>query len=1688
VKESEELALLRKKLAEQAELIEKLSFDLTERNKELWCQNEITRLLNDPGLSTEEILTSLPLIITKSFQHPELTSCCIKVQENEHRSEPFFTSDYFLKSAISVREKQIGTIEIFFNYQGGTAINDPFLKEEYEMMTVIAQRIAAYIDLTLKTNENIETASRYRNLLESIEEIVFESDISGKIRFISPKLVTISGYHPDDIKDKFLTDFIHPDDLNYLEQFKNELYEHYRAISEFRLATKAGKYQWVRISASLSGTTPENALIAGTITDIDSIKKTESELKDRELLNQSILEASPDVITITDLFGNIQYASPKVVKMFGGTDSKEFNNRSLMEFIDASDHEKAIKGIEQMFAGNFGAAEYSGKRNDGTLFDIEVNGDFVRDSNGQPKQMIFITRDISYRKKTEAELSETNRKINVLMNNLKGVAYRCNNDEQWTMDFISDGISELSGYPADDFRGNKIRDYNSLIHPDDRQMVWDIIQENLNRRVPYTLEYRILTSENVQKWVWERGQGIFIDNELIALEGFISDITDKKLADEALLENEQKYRLIAENTSDGILVLNAAGEMTYGSPAYLKQMGYQPDEKVLLNAELIYKNIHPDDRDDLFRLIYDAISKKTSDLSYAYRALHQNGQYYWFEDKVNFIYDAQGNHLYSNIISRNIDERKKTEETNRKLSQAIEQSPVSIVITNLDGNIEYANPKACESTGYSLDELIGKNPRVLKSGETRMEEYTYLWNNISTGKEWKGIFHNKRKNGELYWESSTIAPVLDSDGNITHYIAVKEDITERIKAEEDLRKFRIISEQANYGIAIADLTGVLLYTNRSFAGMHGYEPEEITGRHLSMLHTKEQMVKVIETIDALKRSGGFTAEEVWRVRKDGSVFPSLMSGVTIYDKDNHPQFIAATTLDITELKKAENSLRISEEQLNYAQEIANMGSWEFDIPTQTITWSRNYYRIIGMDPASPPLSLEQIKLMVHPDDRNLLENKLESLTKNSNLGSFSFRMFLPDGAMKWFQANLVGKFENDQLVHISGVSIDITEKKLYEEKLYQQNLRLNAIMDAMPDNIFISDIEGNYLEYFKSKTNTLLGDYEHLVGQNVKDAFDAEVAELHLKKFRECIETQKIVAYEYYKYEDGIQKYFEGRLVPMDETKLLRFVRDITEKKTRERELKKLNLAIEQSPVAIVITDLEANVEYVSPSFYHTTGYTAEEVIGKNTRFLKSGLTPPEVYEELWNTLWAGKPWQYEWVNKKKSGELYWENISITPIQDENGIITNYLAIKQDISERKNAEKEILDLNQNLEKRIAERTKDLENSNIELEKARIEADKANMAKSEFLSRMSHELRTPMNSILGYAQLLEMGDLNIPQQKGVKHIIKSGKHLLSLINEVLDIARIESGRMSLSLEPVGIEGLIHEIVDIVHPLAENKQILIKSCDLKAAEMYVLSDRQRLKQVLINIINNAVKYNVEYGTVGIQVKSSLAETDSAQKVIISVSDTGPGISPDDITKIFTPFERIGAEKTTTEGTGLGLAVVKKLIDIMGGKVGVESELEKGSTFWIELPRVDSPVIQAEKSFGISEPVSETNGKKGRILYIEDNISNIELIEQIIGIQRPEIELTIEMLGTNAVTRAVEIKPDLILLDLNLPDIHGAEVLERLLDHHETASVPVIIISADAMPHQLMKMIKAGAKNYLTKPLNIVEFIRIVDEYIK
>ncbi len=509
---------------------------------------------------------------------------------------------------------------------------------------------------------------------------------------------------------------------------------------------------------------------------------------------------------------------------------------------------------------------------------------------------------------------------------------------------------------------------------------------------------------------------------------------------------------------------------------------------------------------------------------------------------------------------------------------------------------------------------------------------------------------------------------------------------------------------------------------------------------------------------------------------------------------------------------------------------------------------------------------------------------------------------------------------------------------------------------------------------------------------------------------------------------------------------------------------------------SIIATDEKGIIQLFNVGAERMLGYKAEEVVNKIS---PSDIHDPEEVKERARSLSLelstsiapgfealafkasrGIEDNYDLTYICKDGSRFPAIVSITALRDDNDEIIGYLLIGTDNSVRKRIESTLTE-------------------------AMAAAEKANLAKSEFLSSMSHELRTPLNAILGFAQLVESGTPapTTSQKRNLDQILTAGWYLLELINEILDLALIESGKVTLSQEAVSLAEVMLECRAMIEPQAQEREIDLTFPQFEVS-YYIKADHTRIKQVLINLLFNAIKYNKPGGTVSIEY-----ELKAGDCIRISVRDTGVGMTPVQLEQLFQPFNRLGQEVGSEEGTGIGLVVTKRLVKLMGGTIGADSAAGVGSVFWVELNLTDALKFgdsESEHAVPVRPPVS-TDLPLRTVLYVEDNPANLELVEQIIE-RRPDLRLLSAADGDHGIEFALADQPEVILMDINLPGVSGVEVMKILRANPLTAHIPIIALSANAVPSDIAKAIAAGFFNYLTKPIRVNQFLDALDTALK
>lgn len=931
---------------------------------------------------------------------------------------------------------------------------------------------------------------------------------------------------------------------------------------------------------------------------------------------------------------------------------------------------------------------------------------------------------------------------------------------------------------------------------------------------------------------------------------------------------------------------------------------------------------------------------------------------------------------------------------------------------DIGGIITSVNDKFCEVSGYSRDELVGQNHRILKSGRHSKSFYDEMWATISNGEVWHGTICNLKKNSEEYWVQSTIVPFLDDKGKPYKYVSARTDVTAMRESEERLDRSQEFALIGTWDWNI--ITGDLYWSDRIWP-LFGYKKEvtETTyDNFLAAVHPEDRQL-VIDGVNNCVEHGAHYDVEHRVVWEDGSIHWVSETGDVTRSKDGNALHMLGVVQDITERKIAQLALANREQDLIEAQALAKIGNWSADIASGELNWSDEIYRIFGYEPGSFDPSVDAFHAAVHPDDRERVFES-EKTAQSTGQHDVVHRIIRPDGTVRHVHELAQPEVDaSGKLLRMRGTVQDITERVELEQALTKQRQLLDMLHQATTDIVESGDT--------RTAMNNMLDTLLELTGSQY--GFTGEV--LHNDEGQPYLKTHTITDISWDKetkvlYESSIENGFEFHNLDTLFGQVL----------TSGKPVMSNDPASDPRAGGLPVGHPEMRSFLGVPVFY------GEEMVG-----------------------------MYGIANRKNGYDEEVEEF-LKPFDAAYGVMIN--------SKRMFQTEEI--------------------NRIELIKAKVAAEEANRAKSQFLSSMSHELRTPMNAIMGFSQLLLLDKIPVlskQQRTNTNEIMSAAEHLMELINEVLDLARIEVGRVSLSIDKVNVCSVVTDAILLVTTLAEKRGVKISLKQNDEAIPYeklveqsyaVRADYTRLKQSILNLLSNAVKYNKENGE--IIINSFLIESGVVR---ISVSDTGKGLSSEQQKDLFVAFNRLGEEHSEIEGTGIGLVITKNIIELMGGHIGVESEPGEGSTFWIDLPYDEeiSPLEILNDEVDKKHVISELEHEHS-VLYIEDNPANLRLVSQLLG-RVPNLHMWSAHEPLLGLELAKEHKPDLILLDINLPGMDGFEVFEQLQKDKNTSDIPVIAISANAMPKDIEKGIQAGFDGYITKPIDVAALLKGVEHQL-
>jgi PAS domain S-box-containing protein len=1148
----------------------------------------------------------------------------------------------------------------------------------------------------------------------------------------------------------------------------------------------------------------------------------------------------------------------------------------------------------------------------------------------------------------------------------------------------------------------------------------------------------------------------------------------------------QHLAAIVRDSEDAIMGKTLEGIITSWNGGAERIYGYTAEEAIGRTVAMLV----PPDREDELPEILRKLTQGEGINCYDTLRVTKDGRLLNMSVTISPIRDASGTIIGASSIGRDVTKEKVAEaalqESARAYKLLMEQAADAILVSYPDQPVIEVNQRASEMLGYTREELrqLRGEGSVLQQGLSALLPGP---DEVLKGDIVYAEHPVRRKDGTVI-VTELSSRRLD-DGRI---VTVARDITERKRAEGALRESEARLRSA---IELAQLsfyewnpqTDTLSWDAR-LQEIWGLSPDASVDIEIFMsgVHPddRESVQTAIDRSIDPRGDGLYSAEYRVIGLQDKQERWVSARGKTFFE-DNVAVRQVGVAQDITERKQAGEALARSHAELRAL----------FAAMTDVVLVLDAQGRYLQIAPTTPDLlykpPAELLGRTIHEvlptADADSIQHSIALALEKQKPVHVEYRLPIGDREI-WFEGT-VSPMGEDKVFWIAR---DMTERKRSVEtikgllaEVEHERERLDIIINTVPGVVweawgqpeaatqridFVSDYVETMLGYsvqeWVSTPNFWLRivhtDDREQIGEMAASQFATGMGGRLL--FRWVRADSRAIWVE---ANTTIILDDEGTPVGMRGVNI-----DITERMEVEESLReseeRFRLMFTSNPLPMWVYDVESlRFLEVNEAAVMRYGYSKDEFLMMritDIRPIEETLRLMEHLEQVRPALQSSG----EWRHQTKDGQVL--DVQITShtftFDRHEHSKDAILVVAEDITERKIAEQARL--------------------------AKEAAEEANHAKSEFLSRMSHELRTPLNAILGFSQLLQM-DVTIPeQQESVDYIIKAGQHLLGLINEVLDIARIEEGKLTISIEPVFVRDVLQESLDLVQPLAVQRNIELNADILWLDSCYVMADRQRLQQVMLNLLANAIKYNREGGVVNVSCSElchpanglNTRSPESQARVRIAVTDTGPGLSPDNVARLFIPFERLGAERGDVEGTGLGLALSRHLVQAMGGTIGVDSAQGQGSTFWVEL----APASEQMPPFDlmVTGPLFSIQvGEQARtVLYIEDNLSNLRLIERILT-KRPEFSLITAMQGQMGLDMAAEHLPDLILLDLHLPDMTGNEVLRRLQENPRTDSIPVVMLSADANPRQVDKLLEAGARAYLTKPLDVRQLLKVLEE---
>jgi PAS domain S-box-containing protein len=1378
----------------------------------------------------------------------------------------------------------------------------------------------------------------------------------------------------------------------------------------------------------------------------DSLMKLIEERKrfeDKILKLSKAVEQNPASIVITDIEGNIEYVNPKFCDLTGYTKEEAIGKNPRI--LKSDTPEEFYKELwDTILAGNEWKGEFHNKKKNGELYWEVASISAVKNPSGEIVNFLAIKEDITERKQVTEALKESAKKYRNVVENIKEVIFQTDTDGLWL--FLNNAWEEITGYTVEESMGQLFINY---VHPDDRQRNMELFEPLIQRKKDYCRhQIRYLTKNGGFRWIEVFARlGLNEKDEIIGTYGTLQDITERKLAEEEVRRHASLISSLLDSIPDMIFFKDTNGVYLGGNPAFAEFSGRSIDQISGMTD-------------------YDIFSKKIAD-SYVIqdeqlmksREAHQNDVWITYPNGrkvfVNTLktpYLGPDGELIGVLgISRDITERKQMEnqlKENENLQRSLlENVAVGIVIIDPETRIiESANTFASLLIGESTENIIGRRcHRFMCSAQE---------NSCPVCDNGQEIDNSERL---LLRADKTTMDVLKTVKRIQ--IGGKDkllesfvDITVQKKTEEALhqssKKWEAIISASPDGIGMATIDGKLQLMSDKLAAMYGYDvnqKDEYLGRtFFDFIDPSDHKLLTDNLQKLLVGIGDFKITEYQAIKKDNSRFYVDVNSTVLHDSKGNPTNILFIERDITQRKQMEVELKTSEE--NFRTFFSSIADLLFVLDANGNMIDVNETVLRRLEYTKEEL-MGQSVLMVHPEERR---QEAGAIVGEMLAGTKDFcpvPVLSKSGLEIQVETRVYPGAWNGEPA-LFGVAKDVTKIKQSEEKFskaFQAGSNLMAI-STINTGLYI-DVNDMFLRVLGFSRDEVIGKTSQELNL-FEDVYQREFVKSSLKEngFAKDIE----VRIKTKSGEELIGLFSASYIHISDEPCWLTTMTDITQRKQAEKALQRsetlLRSIMDTTSDVIFVKDRDCRFVYINPAGCALNGKTQEQLIGHSKAAYMTNLEElAKFMADDMRIIREGHTETFEEEIIGADGKLYIFLTTKVPRFDGQGNIIGLLGVAHDITKQKKTEAVLL-------------------------KARQEAEMANKAKSVFLANMSHEIRTPLNAIIGFSQLMSRDrHLTDSQKEYNTSIIRGGEHLLSLINDILELSKMEAGRLELNPMNVDLHALFNDIQTFFKEQAQSKHLQIIFEMAADLPRYVVIDDNKLRRIFINLIGNAIKFTDEGG---IAVRARIDKSkDNVSMLIVEIQDSGPGIPEDELGSLFKHFVQTSSGINTSSGTGLGLALSRELALLMGGDITVSSEVGKGSifTFKVEIQKGKVEGIQnmvVKRVIGFEKAVENY-----RILVVDDKEENLKVVVNLLGLVGFETKEAEN--GEDAIVKFEEWNPHLILMDMRMPILDGYEATRRIKLTEKGKQIPIVALTASSFEDEQRKIGELGISGFIRKP---------------